>query len=104
MRISIILKHFVDRVLFCAESNQTVIKEINFERVVAGCKHIDSDVVLVAVEEMRLGDVLARDVVLGEQLALWNVGAIIDNADASSVTCLQGPAHPDCILASHSLL
>ena len=49
-------------VLLSGEPGQSLLEEVDFQRVEAGHKRIDSQIVLEAVNQMRIGDVLRDNV------------------------------------------
>ena len=58
MRKSIILDNFFCWVLLCAEADKAVVKEINLQWVEAGHESEDPEVILEAIEEVGVDDIL----------------------------------------------
>ena len=58
MRKSIIMGYFICWVCLRAEADEAVVKQINLQRVEAGHECEDSEVILEAIEEVGVDDVL----------------------------------------------
>ena len=58
MRKSVILDYFINWVRLCAEADEAVVKEINLQGVEACHEREDSEVILEAIEEVGVDDVL----------------------------------------------
>jgi hypothetical protein len=57
-------QHFgIIGIFLCCESNQTLIKQENFQRFKAGYHNIDSEIILVAVDQMRIRNILADNII-----------------------------------------
>ena len=94
-----VTKFVVHGVLFRAEANKTVIKEIYFERVETGYESVDSDVILEAIEEVRIGNVFACNLGFWNNFALGNMCRIFEYLNSSATFCIVRSAHPETIIS-----
>lgn len=81
-------KSVMHGVLLCAEVHKTVIKEIHFERIEACYECVDSDIILEAIDEMRISHVMASNLRFWYKLALGNMCIVLNQLNSSTTFCV----------------
>ena len=91
-------------VLLCAEADEAVVKGINPEWVEAGHERKDPEVILEAIEEVGVDDVLTGYVRFWHKLALWDASRILHDSNAPAALRIERSVQPKIRLIALTLL
>ena len=89
-------------VLSGAEAHKTVIINVDFERIEACNKHKESQIVLVAIDEVWVIDVVAHNVRF-QNLLIRDFSLTLENTNSFGISTIDGFAYPEAVWIQLSL-
>ena len=81
----------ISRVLLGSEAHQAIVIHIDTQRVEARHQHVDPQIVLQSVDQMRVGYILTGE----HAFFLRDAGLAVDNLDTASTACCNRFQDPE---------
>ena len=92
VHVLVVLVYFLS-VGFTCETGEAFLEDVNFHGFVAGHQHVDTQIELVAVDQQRVGDVLADDT----RLVHVHIVDVIDEVDTAALARIGRLHNPDIL-------